>query len=124
DMANVLSVLQEKSDALDRERAAIAVRSEAIESRERSLEESWEKKYVSKIREMEQRAAALSEQFEKQARETIDELSQKARAKIAKTRREYQEAVESLAPAPVRAPGAPPPASLEEGARVRLKGVR
>jgi DNA mismatch repair protein MutS2 len=124
DMANVLSVLQEKSDALDRERAEIAARNAAIEARERSLEESWEKKYAAKIREMEERAAALSEQFEKQARETIDELSQKARAKIAKTRREYQEAVESLMPAPVRAPGAPPPASLEEGARVRLKGVR
>ena len=124
DMANVLSVLQEKSDALDRERAGIAARNEAIEARERSLEESWEKKYAAKIREMEQRAAALSEQFEKQARETIDELSQKARAKIAKTRREYQEAVESLVPAPARAPGALPPASLEEGARVRLKGVR
>jgi DNA mismatch repair protein MutS2 len=124
DMANVLSVLQEKSDALDRERVEIAARNEAIEARERSLEESWEKKYAAKIREMEQRAEALSEQFAKQARETIDELSQKARAKIAKTRREYQEAVESLAPAPVRAPGAPPPASLEEGARVRLKGVR
>jgi DNA mismatch repair protein MutS2 len=124
DMASVLSALQEKSDALDRERTGIAARNEAIEARERSLEESWEKKYAAKIREMEQRAAALSEQFEKQARETIDELSQKARAKIAKTRREYQESVESLAPAPVRAPGAPPPASLEEGARVRLKGVR
>ena len=124
DMAKVLSVLQEKSDALDRERVEIATRSAAIETRERSLEESWEKKYGAKIREMEQRAAALSEQFEKQARETIDELSHKARAKIAKTRREYKEAVESLAPAPVRAPGAPAPASLEEGARVRLKGVR
>jgi len=123
-MANVLAALQAKADALEQERGELAVQRQAIDSRERSLEETWEKKYTSKIREVEQHAAALAEQFEKQARETIQDLSQKARTKIAKTRREYQEAVESLAPTPVRPTGGPAPAKLEEGARVRLKGVR
>jgi DNA mismatch repair protein MutS2 len=124
DMARFLAVLQEKSDALDRELAEIADRRAAVELRERSVEQAGERKYGAKIRELEQRAAELAEQFEKQARETIEELSQKARAKIAKTRREYQEAVESLAPAPVVAASATPRLKLEEGARVRLKGVR
>jgi DNA mismatch repair protein MutS2 len=55
-------------------------------------------------------------------------LSQKARAKIAKTRREYKEAVEEavseIAPRPAAATQEPARAKLQEGARVRLKGIR
>jgi DNA mismatch repair protein MutS2 len=53
-------------------------------------------------------------------------LSQKARAKVSKTRREYQEAVEALAPHPAAAAAAAgqPRLKLEEGSRVRLKGIR
>ncbi len=69
---------------------------------------------------------SLSAEFEKRARETIGELSQKAQAKVARTRREFQEAVESLKPA-VSAPvagAAPVKLKIEEGARVKLRGVK
>jgi len=123
DVAHFLAEMHQRLDALEAERREMAERTRALDHREQSLEQSWEKKYAAKIREMEQRASELSAQFERTAQDTIADLSQKARAKVAKTRREYQEAVQALAP-PVAAPQGPPRAKLEEGARVRLKGIR
>ncbi len=107
------------------ERSEMATRAEALEARERTLEQTWERKYTAKIHELEQRAAQLSAQFEQRAQETIEELSQKARAKISRTRREYQEAVEAIAPTPLQGSRRRRQRlKLEAGARVRLKGIR
>jgi DNA mismatch repair protein MutS2 len=128
DIAHFLSEMHQRLDALERDRAAVAERERTLAVREQSLEQNWEKKYASKIRELEQRASELSAQFEKQAQETIGDLSQKARVKIAKTRREFQEAVEtaieSAGPPAGHPAGAPPKLKLTEGARVRLKNIR
>ena len=127
DIAHFLSEMHQRLDALERDRGAVAEKEHALTLREQSLEQNWEKKYASKIRELEQRAAELSAQFEKQAQETIGDLSQKARVKIAKTRREFQEAVETAivsAGPPVAHPSAAPKLKLTEGARVRLKNIR
>jgi DNA mismatch repair protein MutS2 len=127
DVAHFLTEMHQRLDALEAERRDIAERTRALDLREQSLEQAWEKKYAAKIREVEQRASQLSAQFERTAQETIADLSQKARAKIAKTRREYQEAVEAavepMRPAPA-ASQAFPRVKLEEGVRVRLKGIR
>jgi DNA mismatch repair protein MutS2 len=127
DVAHFLTEMHQRLDALEAERRDIAERTRVLDLREQSLEQTWEKKYAAKIREVEQRASELSAQFERTAQDTITDLSQKARAKIAKTRREYQEAVEA-AIEPMRPPAAAPQGSprvkLEEGARVRLKGMR
>jgi len=125
DIAHFLNQMHQRLDALDTEQRVVAERERTLAAREQSLEQTWEKKYASKIRELERRASDLSAQFEKQAQETIGDLSQKARVKIAKTRREFQEAVESAidATAPVAA-AAPPRLKLTEGARVRLKNIR
>ncbi len=121
DISRFLAGMHASLDALERERGEIATRSLALEARERAIEQTWERKYAAKIHEVEQRAAQLSAQFEQRAQETIEELSQKARAKIAKTRREYIEEVEAILPAP---PQSAPRLKLEQGARVRLKGIR
>jgi DNA mismatch repair protein MutS2 len=123
DVAHFLTEMHQRLDALEAERRDIVERARVLDVREQSLEQAWEKKYAAKIREVEQRASELSAQFERTAQETITDLSQKARARIAKTRREYQEAVEALAP-PAAAPQGSPRVKLEEGARVRLKGIR
>lgn len=128
DIAHFLSEMHQRLDALDRDRGAVAGKERALALREQALEQNWEKKYASKIRELEQRASEISAQFEKQAHETIGDLSQKARVKIAKTRREFQEAVETAIetaglPA-AHATAAPPKLKLTEGARVRLKNIR
>jgi DNA mismatch repair protein MutS2 len=122
DVARFLSELHQRMGALEEELARVTAREQAVTARERSLEQTWERKYASKISELERRAAELSTQFEQRAQETIGELSQKARAKIAKTTREYQEKVETLAPPSAAVPV--PQKKLVEGARVRLKGIR
>jgi DNA mismatch repair protein MutS2 len=122
DVARFLSELHQRLEQVETERGELATREKALDAREQGLEQSWERKYTAKIREVENRASELSAQFEKRAQETIEDLSQKARARIAKTRREYQEQVSSLAPAAVSKTAAP--LRLEQGAQVRLKGIR
>ena len=121
DVSRFLAELHDRIDVLERERSELTARTAAIEAREKSLEQTWEKKYAAKLRELEQHANELTSQFEQRAVETIGELSQKAHVKVAKAKREFKEAMESLAPA---APSAPPRLKIEPGARVRLKGIR
>ncbi len=122
DISRFLAGMHASLDALEKERGEIAARAVVLEARERALEQTWERRYTSKIRELEQQAAQLSVQFEQRAQDTIEELSQKARAKIAKTKREYIEEVEAILPVPEKA--AAPRLRLEQGARVVLKGIR
>jgi DNA mismatch repair protein MutS2 len=125
DVSRFLAELHARLDMLESERREIAARSQALDARERSLEQGWERKYASKIAEVERRAEELARDFDRHAQETIAELSQKARAKIAKTKREYQEAVTAIVPVSTISGNAPPPRlKLAEGARVRLKGIR
>ncbi|MGH9559176.1 MAG: Smr/MutS family protein, partial [Bryobacteraceae bacterium] len=123
ELSRLLGELNHRLEALERERAAVQQRASALDQREHSIERDWERKYAAKIREIDRRASELSADFEQRVRETIGDLSQKARAKVAKTKREYHEAVESLAPAPAPKDAAPT-LKLQEGARVRLKGIR
>ncbi len=123
DAARLLGELHQRLEQVETERAELAVRSQALVLREQGLEQNWERKYSAKIREVEERAAELSAQFESRAKQTIEDLSQKARTKIAKTRREFQEQVASLAPAPASGRTSTT-LKLEEGAQVRLKGIR
>ncbi len=121
DVSQFLANLNAQLDAVDQQRRELESNRKELEERERSLEQTWERRYSAKIREVEQKAEQIANDFERRAAEAIGELSQKARTKIAKTKREYQEAVEAIAPPP---PSAPPRLKLEEGARVRLKGIR
>jgi DNA mismatch repair protein MutS2 len=124
DLSRFLAELHARLDALAQERSDLALRVQAIEARERSLEQTWERKYAAKIQELERRAADLSAQFEKTAQKTLEELSQKARAKIAKTKREYVQQVEAILPPSRAVTHTAALLKLEQGARVRLKGIR
>jgi DNA mismatch repair protein MutS2 len=137
DVSRFLAELHSRLDAVEQQRVEVATREKAVEKREQSLEQTWEKKYAAKIREIEQRAGELTHQFEQRAQTAMEELSQRSRnrahVQVAKTAREYTEAVDLLAQesspkSPVSPSHAvsnvPPKAKLEEGARVRLKGIR
>jgi DNA mismatch repair protein MutS2 len=128
DVSLFLAELHKRMAAIDEERAGVATREQAVEARERSIEQTLERKYAARTAELERRAAQLSSEFERRVQETIGELSQKARAKVAKTRREFQEAVEAVAQVPANSSPATPPKptlpKLAEGVRVRLKGIR
>ncbi len=123
DVSRFLNELHARIDAVEQQSKALAGREQVLESREKSLEKTWEKKYREKIAEIEQNAATLSRQFEQRAEETLGELSQKARVKVARTKREFQESMEAVSPvSPAKI--AVPKARIEEGASVRLKGIR
>jgi len=125
DVARFLAELNQRLEQLESDRALMEERTKALDARERALDQSFERKYAAKLREVEEGAAKLAAQFEQRAQETIEELSQKARTRIAKTQREYREAVASLAPPPAAgAVGSAPRLKLEAGVRVRLKGIR
>jgi DNA mismatch repair protein MutS2 len=137
DVSRFLAELHSRLDEVEQQRGQVTIRENAVEKREQSLEQAWEKKYAAKIREIEQRAGELTRQFEQRAGAAMEELSQRSRnrahVQVAKTAREYTEAVESVATksssgdqAPLGSPTShpSPKMKLEEGARVRLKGIR
>jgi DNA mismatch repair protein MutS2 len=130
DVSRFLAELHARLDEVDQQGRELGMREQAVDARERSLEQAWERKYAAKIREIEQRAAELTREFEQRAQTAMEELSQRSRnraqAQVSKTSREFKEAVESLEPAPIAAvsSGGAPKLKLEEGARVRLKGIR
>jgi DNA mismatch repair protein MutS2 len=130
DVSRFLAELHARLDEVDQQGRELGMREQAVDARERSLEQTWERKYAAKIREIEQRAAELTRDFEQRAQTAMEELSQRSRnraqAQVSKTSREFKEAVESLEPAPIAAvsSGGAPKLKLEEGARVRLKGIR
>jgi DNA mismatch repair protein MutS2 len=127
DVAQFLAQLNDRLSEMEEQRKRLKATEDALDAREKSLEQTWERKYSAKIRELEQQASALASQFEQRAHSVLEELSQKAKtpktqAMVSKTKREYSEAVQNLVPSSV-VPTAPR-LKLAEGVRVRLKGIR
>ena len=77
DVSRFLAELHDRIDVLERERSDLTARTAAIEAREKSLEQTWEKKYAAKIRELEQKASELSAQFEQRAQKPSAILARK-----------------------------------------------
>ena len=132
DVARFLSELHERLNNIAEVERELNAQREELARREQSLAREWEKRESAKIRELERRVGELMAAFEVRANETIESIEQSAeqrkaaelaRRKVARARREFQEQVE----ADVRGPSEPGAASrpkVEEGARVRLKGIR
>ena len=126
DIARFLSELHDKLDRASIAEAETNRRVEALAIREQGLAKEWELRERSKLREIDQRCDTAIAEFENQARQTIDQIvgtsAQKAQLRVAKTRREFKEQVQAtvtkdIAPAKTLLP-------IEEGSRVRLKGIR
>jgi DNA mismatch repair protein MutS2 len=134
DIARFLTELNARVDrAAELERELEKQKAE-LAARERALAVEWERREAAKIRELERRAGEAMARFEEQARETIQTIEEtssqrkaggQARLKVSRTRREFQEQLES-AVRPESAPPADAPSKprIEEGSRVRLKGIR
>ncbi len=134
DIQRFLSELHERLDRMGELEASLRQQQDRLTAREQTLEKDWERKGSAKIRELEQRSAELARQFEDNARRTIDEITrgmeqrkaaENAMRKVAKTRREFLEKSGALSRgSQPRAEAAPERLPVEEGARVRLKGIR
>jgi DNA mismatch repair protein MutS2 len=134
DVQRFLSELHERLDRVAELEAQLRDQQERLAVREGALEKDWERKGAAKIRELEDRAAALAREFEDSARRTIDEITrtmeqrkaaENAMRRVSKTRREFLEKSDTLS-RESRPPSesAPRRLPIEEGVRVRLKGVR
>lgn len=131
DIARFLSELHDKLDRATVAEQELQRRVQALAIKEQGLAKEWELRERAKLREVEQRCDAAIAQFETQARETIDQIQETAGQKkaaeqalrrVSKTRREFQEEVQTAVLGSTVA--AKPVLAIQEGARVRLKGIR
>jgi DNA mismatch repair protein MutS2 len=138
DISRFLGELHERIDRVAENERELGREREALAARERSLAKEWEQREAAKLREMERRCDKAVAAFEAQARETIEGIAktvesgsqrkaaEQAMRKVARTSREFHEGWQStVLPAPGVTKAAPVPMlRLEEGARVRINGVR
>jgi DNA mismatch repair protein MutS2 len=107
---------------------------QALEAREHALAEEFEQREKAKFKELDDRLRTALAGFEAQTQETIQKLlaggeqrkaAEQAERRVAKTKREFEEQTR-VAVFGQQAPAAQQPrfAPIEEGSRVRLKGVR
>jgi DNA mismatch repair protein MutS2 len=139
DISRFLGELHDRIDHAAEGARELERQREALAARERALAKEWEQRESAKLREMEQRCDNVVAAFEEKARGTIEGIAKvaegagqrkaadQAMRKVARTRREFKEEVQSTV---LAATGATKPAGqvpvlrIEEGARVRLNGVR
>ncbi len=129
DIARLLDELHRRAESYRAREDELAREKQEWEAREKALAEEARKRERTKLREMEERGAAAIAAFDRQARETIDDIARlaeqrkaaaQAERKAARVKREFQELLQQAAGPEVREA----PARIEEGARVRLRGVR
>ena len=131
DIARFLAELHARVEATAALEAELKGRLEEVDRREARLQRDYEQKEAAKVRELEQQNERLIAEFEANARSTIESIAQTADSrkaaeqslrKVSKARREFRESFEGVRREV--APAVPAGPKLEEGARVRLKGVR
>ena len=132
DIAKFLSELHARLDTATGLEAALRAERQTLADREQALERDYVKKRDAKVRELEQKSVDLAAQFEREARAAIEQITQgaeqrksseQALRKVAKTKREFLEVVAGEIEQERPADAKPIP-KIEEGARVRLKGIR
>ena len=131
DISRFLSELHDRIDQVAKAEEELRRQREALEARERGLAKEWEQREAAKLRELERRCDAAISDFEAQARDTIDKIlegseqrkaAEQASRRVSKARREFQEQVQRTVLS--NSPSATPVVPIEEGSRVRLKGIR
>ncbi|HET9321830.1 MAG TPA: endonuclease MutS2 [Bryobacteraceae bacterium] len=136
DISRFLSELHRKvEEAEARERRLEQMQAE-LAAREKELAHEWEKREVAKLKELERRCELVIANFEAQARETITRITQSPERKkaaeqaqrgVAKAKRELREEFETTVLATqddARQGELGRRPKIEEGARVRLEGIR
>jgi DNA mismatch repair protein MutS2 len=134
DIARFLAELHakvESTTALDLE---LRQRLETVRRREVELERDHQRRQTQKLRELEQKYDEVVANFEARALETIEGIKElkdaqrkaidDARLRVSRAKREGRQDLEQAVTTVVPAAEQPVKPKLEEGARVRLKGIR
>ncbi len=131
DVARFLDELHQRVDSLAESEREFRRQTEALAEREQSVAKEWEKRETVKFREMEERLQTALTAFENEGRDTIQKIregaeqrkaAEQAERRVAKTKREFEQQARAAVFGEVAKQG--PRLSIQEGARVRLKGVR
>jgi DNA mismatch repair protein MutS2 len=131
DIARFLSELHQRLDEVTQAEQEFRRQQRALEAREQSLAKEWERRETAKLKEVDQRLESAMAGFEAQAQETIQKILagseqrkavEQAERKLAKTRRELEQQARTAVFG--ETPSAKAGFVIEEGDRVRLKGVR
>ncbi|HYL74130.1 MAG TPA: Smr/MutS family protein [Bryobacteraceae bacterium] len=131
DIERFLTELQNRVDRLTLVEKELTEQRQALEAREFSLAKEWEQREAAKFKELDQRLQSAVTEFQAQAEETIRKIlgsaeqrksAEQAERRVAKVKREFEEQARTKVFGDT--PAAAPLATIEEGARVRLKGVR
>jgi len=136
DIAVFLNELHQRLRRTAVEEQDLREQRQALEAREHTLATEFEQREKAKFAELDQRLRSALAEFEAQTQETIQKVlsgaeqrkaAEQAERRIAKTKREFEEKAR-VAVFGEASGGAPAPQQrfvpIEEGARVRLKGVR
>jgi DNA mismatch repair protein MutS2 len=131
DIARFLSELHERLDQVTQAEQDFRRQQQALEARETSLAIEWQRRETAKLKEMDRRLEFAVAGFEAQAQEAIQKVVasseqrkavEQAERRLSKTRRELEQQARAAVLGETSA--AKPAWSIEEGDRVRLKGVR
>ena len=132
DLSRFLAELQRRVEDARVLEEDLRKRQQALIEREQQLARDWEKKEKAKLAELERRLDQVLAKFEADSRETLDKLREstaKSKAagagarQVAKVKRELREEFENTVLANAAGVPAETP-KIEEGARLRLKGIR
>ena len=137
DVSRFLSDLHQRLEEAAALQTVLIEQQAELTQREKELAREWEKRESAKLKELERRCELVLEKFEAQAQETIGQIvesadrrkaTEQAQRRVAKTKRELREDFETTVLSTqddarqgelaTRRP------KIEEGARVRLKGIR
>src|SRR6185312_12462905 len=131
DLAKFLGELHERLAGIEKREIELAAKQAELAVREQNLATDWERRESAKLRELEKRCDAALAQFEGRAQEAIQKIeetagqrkaAEKARQKLSQAKREFEhETAEAIHPEKAAEKTSK---KIEEGARVRLRGIR
>jgi DNA mismatch repair protein MutS2 len=132
DLAAFLSELHKRLESTAELENDLRAKTEELVAREKSLAQEWEKREAAKLKELERRCEQALDRFEAESRDTIERIRQSAEQRkaadqaargVSKVKREFREDFQNAVLTVAAGTPAEPPPRIEEGARVRLKGV-
>ncbi|MBZ5607853.1 MAG: Smr/MutS family protein [Acidobacteriia bacterium] len=131
DVARFLAELHQRLDRLAQTEAELRRQTEALAAREQSVAKESERREAVKFKEMEERLQAALAEFEAESQATIRKIQESAEQRkaaeqaglrVAKAKREFEQKARASVFGGTSADK--PPLVIQEGVRVRLKGVR
>ena len=131
DIAGFLEELHRRLDRVAEREMDLTQQQQSLAAREQSVAKEWEQKEAAKFKEMDERLHSALADFESQSRETIQKVlasadqrkaAEQAERRVAKTKREFEQKARSVVFG--ETPAAKSLGPVQEGSRVRLRGVR